>query len=154
MQKLPSIDDLKILRKRVLDDADEGKPRIVMCAGTACQASGANEMIRAAKRHILENGLIDRIGLRITGCHGFCEMGPFVLARPQEAFYPRISADDLPRIIDAVLADEYAEELLYRDPLTGQVFHRCEEIPFFKNKATWIGIAVTGRANLKRPASI
>ncbi|MBE0534030.1 MAG: FAD-dependent oxidoreductase [Phycisphaerae bacterium] len=118
----------------LFDAADENKPRIVVCAGTACQASGSNVIVRAAKRHIIEKGLVGKVALAITGCHGFCEMGPFVLTEPQQAFYAQVGFDDIPRIIDALLSGEYVEELLYKDPATGQRYYKRDDIPFFKNQ--------------------
>jgi NADH-quinone oxidoreductase subunit F len=118
----------------VVGDTDEGKPRIVVCAGTACQASGSNDILRAAKKYLIDKGLIERLSLRITGCHGFCEMGPFILTEPQNAFYARVGLRDVPRVIEAVLAGGYVEDLLYRDPVTGEKFYRCDDIPFFKNQ--------------------
>ena len=118
----------------VAADYDENKPRLVICAGTACQASGSNGLLRVAKKYIIERELFDKIALRVTGCHGFCEMGPFILTEPQKAFYSQVDFEDVPRIIEAVLAGEYIEELLYTDPVTGERFHNCEDIPFFKNQ--------------------
>ena len=134
MEKLPCIDALKRLRNVLQDSLRESTPCIVVCTGTACHASGSGDIIRIAKKHILQSRLQDRIALRITGCHGFCEMGPFILTEPQRAFYCQVKLDDVPRIIDAVLAGEYLEELLYRDPATGQVCYDRDEIPFFKNQ--------------------
>ena len=134
MPRLSSIDELRDLRSMVVGDTDEGKPRIVVCAGTACQASGSNDILRAAKKYLIDKGLIERLSLRITGCHGFCEMGPFILTEPQNAFYARVGIRDVPRIIEAVLAGDYVEDLLYRDPVTGEKFYRCDDIPFFKNQ--------------------
>jgi hypothetical protein len=37
--RLKSVNDLKELRRVLFDASDENKPRIVICAGTACQAS-------------------------------------------------------------------------------------------------------------------
>ena len=134
MSKLSSIDELKDLRRLVARDVDKATPHVVVCAGTACQASGASNILRAIKKYLMDKGLVERIGLRITGCHGFCEMGPFVLTEPQKAFYTRVSVRDVPRVIEAVLAGEYVEDLLYRDPVTGEKFHSVDDIPFFKNQ--------------------
>jgi NADH-quinone oxidoreductase subunit F len=134
MLKLSSIDELKELRKVLFDTSDESKPRIVFCAGTACQASGSNDIIRVSKRHIIEKGLVGKMSLRITGCHGFCEMGPFILTEPQHAFYAQVKLDDVPRIIDALLSNEYVEDLLYQDRETGQRYRNRDDIPFFKNQ--------------------
>jgi len=118
----------------LFDASDEGKPRIVICAGTACQASGSNDIIRVVKRYVIEKRLVGKVSLRITGCHGFCEMGPFILTEPQQAFYAQVKLDDVPKIIEALLSDEYVEDLLYQDPDTGQRYHNRDDIPFFKNQ--------------------
>ena len=134
MLRLSSIDKLKELRKVLFDASDESKPRIVICAGTACQASDSNDIIRVAKRYIIEKRLIGKMSLRITGCHGFCEMGPFILTEPQQAFYAQVRLDDVPRIIEALLSDKYVEDLLYQDPDTGERYYNRDDIPFFKNQ--------------------
>jgi NADH-quinone oxidoreductase subunit F len=134
MQKLTSINELKKLQSVLSDAIDESRPNIVICAGTACQASGSNSIIRVAKNFIIEKRLAGKVGIRITGCHGFCEMGPFILTEPQQAFYTQVKLDDVPRIIDALLSDKYVEELLYRDPHTGEKYYNRNDIPFFKNQ--------------------
>ncbi|MFA6566871.1 MAG: NADH-ubiquinone oxidoreductase-F iron-sulfur binding region domain-containing protein [Victivallales bacterium] len=134
MARFSSIDELKDLRSILFDDIDQSKPRIVVCAGTACQASGSNDIIRVAKRYIIEKRLIGRVSLRVTGCHGFCEMGPFILTEPQQAFYAQVKLDDVPKIIDALLSDNYVEDLLYKDSVTGIKYYRRDDIPFFKNQ--------------------
>jgi NADH-quinone oxidoreductase subunit F len=133
-KKLSSIVDLRKLNEIILRDVDESKPRIVICAGTACQASGANDIIRVAKKYILQNQLLDTIGLKITGCHGFCEMGPFILTEPKKVFYHKVSIENVSRIIDAVIADEYVEDLLYTDPKTNEKYYSQDDIPFFKKQ--------------------
>jgi NADH-quinone oxidoreductase subunit F len=132
--RLSSINELKELRRVLFDASEENKPRIVICAGTACQASGSNDIIRISKRYIIEKRLVGKMSLRITGCHGFCEMGPFILTEPQQAFYAQVKFDDVPRIIEALLSGEYVEDLLYQDPHTGEKYHNRDDIPFFKNQ--------------------
>ncbi len=138
MSRLSSVEALRELRGRIQDRPIT--PCLVVCAGTACQASGANDIQRLVKRELLKRDLVDRLAIRITGCHGFCEMGPFILTEPQGALYVKIADEDVPRIIDAVLRDEYVEELLYHDPVAGKACHHQEEIPFFaKQKRTILG---------------
>ncbi len=140
MSKLSSILDLEQLHQRLFDDSDHEKLRLVVCAGTACQASGSNGIIRVAKKHIIQKDLLNKISLRITGCQGFCEMGPFVLTEPQNAFYPQVALDNISPIIESVLDDKHVEELLYRDSNTGKKCSNLEDIPFFKNqKRTVLG---------------
>jgi len=134
MTKLSSIEELKDIFEMVRNDVDDSRLQIVICAGTACQASGANDIIRVAKKYILQNQLLDTISIKITGCHGFCEMGPFILTQPQGAFYHKVSIDNISRIIDAVIADDYVEDLLYRDPRTNVKYYKQNEIPFFEKQ--------------------
>jgi NADH-quinone oxidoreductase subunit F len=118
----------------LVDDRDARKLRFCICAGTACQASGSNDIIRVVKKTIIEQGLVDRLSLQITGCHGFCEMGPFILIEPQETFYTQVTVGDVPRIVEAALSGQYVEDLLYHDPSTGKTCYHRDDIPFFRNQ--------------------
>ncbi|MBN2489436.1 MAG: FAD-dependent oxidoreductase [Planctomycetes bacterium] len=134
MSRLSSLSELDELRRVLASAANPDQPRIVVCAGTACHASGAGNLVRAAKQHILDHGLVGKVALRVTGCHGFCEMGPFVLTEPQLAFYAQVKEEDIPRVIAATLAGKYVDDLLYRDPDSGKVYYRRDDIPFFKHQ--------------------
>ena len=78
MNKLSKLDDFKALHGRLIASRDINKPTIVIPAGTCGQTSGANDIIRLAKREILRKGLTEKIRLRITGCNGFCQTEPSV----------------------------------------------------------------------------
>ncbi len=135
MENIRSIDDFRRLQAILLDDADPDIPTIIINAGTCGQASGANDIIRTAKSKILGKRLVDKIKLRITGCHGFCQMEPSILIEPGRTFYPNVKPKDVERIIDAVLYDEVVEDLLYVDPSSGDRIDKQEDIPFFKTQA-------------------
>jgi NADH-quinone oxidoreductase subunit F len=113
MEKLKSIDDLKSLQNRLIASTDYNKPTIVISAGTCGQASGANDLIRIAKRELLYKGLLDKIRLRITGCHGYCQAEPSVLVEPKGTFYPKIGLEEMVRIVEATAAGEVVERLLW-----------------------------------------
>src|SRR5512137_1805550 len=106
-----SIQELNDLQSVLANAAHPGELRLVICAGTACHASGSKAIVRALKQQIISRGLVGKLSLRITGCHVFCEMGPFVLTDPQMAFYAQVKPDDVRRIVDAVLAGKYVEDL-------------------------------------------
>jgi len=134
METLRSLDDFKALRDRLATDRDPAVPVIVISAGTCGQASGANELIRVAKREMLQRGLVHRIGLRITGCHGYCEMEPSVLIEPVGTFYPKISAEDMERVVEAVDKGHVLHDLLYRDPESGEVIEKMRDLPFYRTQ--------------------
>ena len=118
MDRLKSINDFNALQKHLVASRDTGIPTIVITAGTCGQASGANDLIRIAKRELLARQLTDKIRLRVTGCHGFFEMEPSVLVEPRGTFYPKLSMADMVRIVDAVAKGEILEDLLYVDAET------------------------------------
>lgn len=138
MEKLRSIRDFKLLQKRLVAERDKAIPTIVISAGTCGQASGANDLIRVAKREILAKKLNDKIHLRITGCHGFCEMEPSVLIEPNRTFYPKLNPSDMTRIVEAVAKGEIIKELLFQDPDTGKLTETQEEMTFYKKQVRTI----------------
>jgi NADH-quinone oxidoreductase subunit F len=138
MVKLKSIFDLNALRERLAASAKTEIPTVVITAGTCGQASGANDLIRIAKREILTRGLTERLNLRITGCHGYCEMEPSVLIEPKGTFYPKVSIDDVPQIIDAASKGTVVDSLLYEEPDSGELIETQNDLPFYKKQVRTI----------------
>lgn len=134
MKRLKSIDQFDSLRKKLSEKKDESIPTIIIPAGTCGQASGANTLIRVAKREMLQRNLLGKVELRITGCHGFCEMEPSVLIEPANTFYPKLNGKDMARIVEAVSEGRVVEDLLYKDPDTGLSIEKQNDMPFFKNQ--------------------
>ncbi|MHC4608387.1 MAG: (2Fe-2S) ferredoxin domain-containing protein, partial [Planctomycetota bacterium] len=134
MRRIRSIDGFHALKQRLVSDAGSPVATIIIPAGTCAQASGANALIRVLKRECLDRRLSDTVNLRVTGCHGFCEMEPSLLVEPGRVFYPRISMKDVPRIVEAVVAGSVCEDLLYVDEETGGRIARQDDIPFFRGQ--------------------
>jgi NADH-quinone oxidoreductase subunit F len=140
MRQLLSLEELTGFRGRVCSakEMKGRKPTLVVSAGTCGQASGANDILRIIKRTILERDLGDRIELRITGCHGFCQVEPFILVEPGDQLYPCLKMVDIPRVIDAVLDGRAETELLYSEPSAGLDHAGQSEIPFFAKQTRTI----------------
>lgn len=145
MQKLKSIGDFRLLQRRLVAGDGQrpghGQPGhganetvIVIPAGTCGLASGAGKLIAVAKREILNKKLAGTLRLRITGCHGFCQMEPSVLIEPQRTFYPNVTPEDMVRIIDAAARGEILTDLLFVDPADDRPVARQDDIPFFKRQ--------------------
>jgi NADH:ubiquinone oxidoreductase subunit F (NADH-binding)/(2Fe-2S) ferredoxin/NAD-dependent dihydropyrimidine dehydrogenase PreA subunit len=134
MERLKSIDEFFLLRDRLRADRNPDLPTIVIPAGTCGQASGANDLIRITKRELLDKRLTEKIQLRITGCHGFCEMEPSVRIEPGGTFYPKVSPKNMASIIEAVAKGRVLKELLFGNRETGTPIEKQADIPFFKNQ--------------------
>ena len=112
--------------------ADDEKTEIRICAGTACHASGRVALRKAVERSLAERGLTDKVAVIETGCHGFCEVGPIMVVRPQGLFYPRLKPKDIEEIIaTSVVGDGIVERLLYKDPQTGEALAHEKDIAFY-----------------------
>jgi len=136
--KLESTESFKTLRERILAERDKDQTTLVIPAGTCGQASGANDLIRIAKREILSMGLTEKVNLRITGCHGWCEMEPSVLVEPGGVFYPKVDMDGMSRIVEAAGRGKTVEDLLFEDPESGERVARQQEIEFFRRQSRTI----------------
>jgi NADH-quinone oxidoreductase subunit F len=140
MKRLTSVEEFRSFRSRILAEKAMGsdKPTLVVCAGTGGQASGSNDVIRAIKKHILDNFLQLKVDLRITGCQGFCEMDPFVVVEPNRRLYPRLRMEDIPRIVDSAIEGRVLEDLIYRDEREQKKYECQNDISFFKKQTRTI----------------
>jgi NADH-quinone oxidoreductase subunit F len=114
---------------------DPDRPRITVCGGTGCHASGCKEVASTFEECLKSGGLTDRVDLVITGCHGFCERGPIVIIYPQGIFYQKVTPDDVGEIIDTTVENGgIVERLQYKDPVTNEVKVHEEDIPFYQKQ--------------------
>jgi NADH:ubiquinone oxidoreductase subunit F (NADH-binding)/(2Fe-2S) ferredoxin/ferredoxin len=134
MKKLSSINDLENLRKAI--DSEGKKPiAVTVCSGTGCFTCGSSALHEAFHKELLRQGLYDRVALRKTGCHGFCERGPVTVLLPKKICYLQIKPEDVPEVVTkTVVGDEVVERLVYQDPHTGERIAHMDEIPFYKHQ--------------------
>ncbi|MCX6565337.1 MAG: NADH-quinone oxidoreductase subunit NuoF [Candidatus Aminicenantes bacterium] len=135
MNRLLHPGHLEDWRKRLMDETVLIRRTIVVTAGTCGRASGALEIRDALRAEIDRLGAGDRVGLLVTGCHGFCEMEPSVVVQPEGIFYGKLKPADAAAIVkQTALAGKVVEKLACKIPTTGRVVARLEQIPFFKKQ--------------------
>jgi len=132
MRTISTADELAQWRSDLQGAADAEKRCITICGGTGCTALGSPQVYDAFATEIKARGLTETVGLKRTGCHGFCERGPVVVILPEKFFYPSVKPEDVPEILDrTVLNGEVIERLLYVDPATGEQIVHDPEVPFY-----------------------
>ena len=78
-----------------------------------------------------EDGCGETVGLKKSGCHGFCEMGPVLRIEPAKLFYLKVKLEDCEEIVEkSIIGDEVVERLIYNEE--GKTYPVQEEIPFYK----------------------
>lgn len=118
--------------------------KILVCAGTGCVAGGANVVFDTFKRLCEDHGINcsielghelehESIGLKKSGCHGYCEVGPLVRIDPAGWFFMRVKPEDCAEIIEtSIIGNQPVERLLYNE--NGMTCDTQEEIPFYKKQ--------------------
>jgi NADH-quinone oxidoreductase subunit F len=132
MEKLKSTIELQQYRQRLLDKIDPEKPTLVICGGTSCSAFKSLEMAKEVKKRASRSK--GKFTVRVTGCQGFCERGPFVIVRPYGFFYQKVKPEQLDLIIKSALSGEPAEELVYTDPVTNTKVVYEKDLPFYASQ--------------------
>ena len=135
MVRLSSPQELGKYRDEILSKRNPDQPLITVCGGTGCHASGCHAVVDAFKKVLQEKASGNGIGLRVTGCHGFCERGPLVVIHPKKVFYQKVKPEDVPTIFqETVLNGKILEDLLYEHPVTGEKIVSEEEVPFYQKQ--------------------
>lgn len=156
MHSIHSYDELASLREFAAGSLEKQQKKVLVCGGTGCVAGGSLHIYDHIKQMCEERGLDvcvelahephgDNIGLKKSGCHGFCEMGPLLKIEPLGVLYTKVKPSDCEEIVEkTVLGDEIIERLLYQ--LDGKSYQHQEEIPFYK-KQTRIVLANCGQSD-------
>ena len=133
------------------------RKQILICAGTGCVAGGSLDIYARMKELIEAAGLecqvrLEKephdgsIGLKKSGCHGFCEMGPLIRIEPMGWLYVKVKREDCEEIIErTILHDDIVERLVYKDK-DGNPYYKQADIPFYKQQ-TRIALEHCGHIN-------
>jgi NADH-quinone oxidoreductase subunit F len=134
-KRIRGVSEFEQLRAEVRAKQDSIKTWISICGGTSCSASEARPVREALQEAIAKKRLKKKVGLKLTGCHGFCEHGPLVVLSPNGICYERVKREDAAEIIErTVLGDEVIERLLYVDPQTKEKIPLEKDIPFYSRQ--------------------
>ncbi len=141
---LKTREELSVLRQTLEGRFASQVKKILVCAGTGCVAGGSLDIYARLVELLQEKGIHcqvdlahephgDDVGVKRSGCHGFCEMGPLVRIEPQGWLYIKVKKDDCQEIIEkTVLGGEPIERLCYK--MNGEIYKTQEEIPFYKKQ--------------------
>ncbi len=155
--KINSAEEMESLRIQLRKRLNNQEKQILVCAGTGCIAGGSIKIYEKFKEIMQSLGLnvavnlekeIEHkrnIGLKKSGCHGFCEMGPLVKIDPEGILYVKVKLEDCEEIVNkSIINGEIVTRLLYREG--NESYAKQQEIPFYK-KQKRIALEYCGRIN-------
>ena len=141
---IKSREELNIEKDKTYASLCSQKKKILVCAGTGCVAGGSLKIYDRLQEIMKEKGLRctvaleeephESVGIKKSGCHGFCEMGPLLKIEPMGWLYTKVKLEDCEEIIEkSIIGDEYIERLVYHDK-NGEKYPKQSEIPFYKQQ--------------------
>jgi NADH-quinone oxidoreductase subunit F len=133
MRKVKSISDLEKWKKYIISKQKQYEMVVSVCGGTGCSAYGCQNVKEAFQRELRRKKIGEKVALKYTGCPGFCEKGPLVTIHPQNIFYQRVKAEDVPLIIsETVQNGRRVDQLLFEDPVLHKKIASSQDIPFYR----------------------
>ncbi|UCC58353.1 MAG: NAD(P)H-dependent oxidoreductase subunit E, partial [Candidatus Bathyarchaeum sp.] len=141
MKKIRNRDHLEEVGRKLLEKRETGKRCITVSSGTCGRVSDSQKVVEAVYASIKKHGVEDKVYVRVTGCHGFCQVAPILVIYPDGIFYQQVKAEDAEDIItETILTNRVVDRLLYVDPTTGEKIVYEKDIPFFvKQKRLLLG---------------
>ena len=112
---------LKLWREECKEKHQKETCRILICGGTGCLAGGSDKIyvrLKEMTAHMDNVSVkigeeIAHVGLKMSGCHGFCEMGPLVRIEPYNYLYLKVKLEDCEEIFEkTVLHGEPVKRLM------------------------------------------
>ena len=141
---MKNISELTQARAKAVAELAAYDCRILVCSGTGCIATGSNKIHEIFEKLVKETPGVElvfapcggdhdhkEVGVKKTGCQGFCELGPLVRIQKGDKViqYVKVQPEDCEDIIEkTVVGDEIIERLLYHKEETAYV--SPDEIPF------------------------
>ena len=125
-------DELIRLRKKYSNSLAAEKKKILVCAGTGCVSSGSLDIFNRLSSIMRERNIPcsvelqeephedgarfeKSVGLKKSGCHGFCQMGPLIRIEPEGYLYTKVKLSDCEEIIEkTILGGQHIEKLAYK----------------------------------------
>ncbi|MFC1522402.1 NADH-quinone oxidoreductase subunit NuoF [Elusimicrobiota bacterium] len=135
LKQLKNIPDFEKLKQAILAERANIKKWVSTCGGTSCCAANAVKLKNALVEEIKKLGLQNEVGVRTTGCHGFCEHGPLVVISPEGICYQKVKPEQAKLIVtETIHRNNIIENLLYQNPNTKENIQLERNIPFYKKQ--------------------
>lgn len=136
IKKINSVEELNTtIKNKALLRKDQQKAVLFVSAGTCGQARGSLKVIEALEEEIEAQNLKDKVLVKVSGCHGFCEAEPNIIIQPQNIFYQHVEPKHAKDIIsETIINNTVIDSLLYTDPISKNKVRKEADIDFYKKQ--------------------
>ena len=111
------------------------RTHLMLCAGTGCVSNNSFKIKEALEKEIKKHSLQDEILVVMTGCNGFCAVGPIMVVKPDGIFYQNLAEEDIPYLVEEhFLKGRPVQKLMYFPPKEKEVIPKMMDIGFFAHQ--------------------
>jgi len=105
---------------------------LMLCAGTACVSNKSFKIKEVLEEELKKQGLDKEVLVVMTGCNGFCAVGPVMTVMPDQIFYQSLAEDDIPYLVEEhFLKGRPVKKLMFTPPAEEVVIPKMMDIGFF-----------------------
>ena len=116
-------------------DARRYRLHLMLCAGTACVSMKSFAIKERLDEELRKHGLDKEVLVVLTGCNGFCAVGPVMTVMPEGVFYHSLTEDVIPKLVEEhFLKGRPVESLMFTPPTEDTIVPRISDIGFFANQ--------------------
>ena len=114
---------------------DRYRLHLMLCAGTACVSTQSFKIKEALDKELARQGLEDEVSVVMTGCNGFCAVGPIMTVMPDGIFYHSLTVDMIPNLVEEhFLKGRPVKELMFTPPEDEVAVPKLKDIGFFAHQ--------------------
>jgi len=116
-------------------NTDKYRLHLMLCAGTACVSNNSFKIREVLEEELKKQGLDEEVLVVMTGCNGFCALGPVMTVMPDQIFYQSLTENDIPYLVEEhFLKGRPVEKLMFTPPAEEVVIPKIMDIGFFASQ--------------------
>jgi len=114
---------------------DKYRLHLMLCAGTACVSTHSFKIKAALEKELAKQGLSEEVLVVMTGCNGFCAVGPIMTVMPDGIFYHSLTEEIVPHLVEEhFLKGRPVESLMFVPQEDEVAIPKMTDIGFFAHQ--------------------
>jgi len=110
--------------------------QLMLCAGTGCVSNKSFKIKEALEKELREHNLENEVAIVMTGCIGFCAVGPLMTVLPDGIFYHSLTEEVIPNLVEEhFLKGRPVEKLMFVPPAEKEAIPKISDIDFFSRQS-------------------
>ncbi|MCG2814383.1 MAG: FAD-dependent oxidoreductase [Candidatus Aminicenantes bacterium] len=116
-------------------NSDKYRLHLMICAGTACVSNKSFRIGEVLEEELKRQKLENEVLVVMTGCNGFCAVGPVMVVMPDGIFYQRLTEDIIPHLVEEhFLKGRPVQKLMFTPGKEEIVIPKMMDIGFFSRQ--------------------